>query len=289
MRATTIAARHGIAAGAVRAVPGGVANQAYLLGDDLFLRIATPGYAEDLHKEAAVIPVARAAGVKTPAVLAYEDGRADGASYMIVERLPGKDLAELDGFEAGAALRELGRQLAMLHRVGGPLDGVSEDDGGGDPRPDVERAVREGHLDAVTAHWLIGWSDRLSARIPAGQAKVLLHGDVAPQNLLVVPETGELSGVVDWGDACLAEPAMEFAKLRLDEVALALEGYYELSADRGLEPRILWYHLSWGLTGLVRGRPRPGERHWTAPPGSRLLGLLRFFAAGPPEPWSDLT
>ena len=40
--------------------------------------------------------------------------------------------------------------------------------------------------------------------------------------------------------------------------------------------------------GGIPKPPRPNERHWTAPPASRLLGVLRFFAAGPPEPWSRL-
>jgi hygromycin-B 7''-O-kinase len=72
-----------------------------------------------------------------------------------------------------------------------------------------------------------------------------------------------------------------------------LSGYREENAgsapaDGEWEARILWYHLLWAVKRLEDQTPRPGERHWTAPPVSRLLGLLRFFAAGPPAPWSSL-
>jgi hypothetical protein len=88
---------------------------------------------------------------------------------------------------------------------------------------------------------------------------------------------------------------MEFAKLRLEQVAATLPAYTnhrdtksETRSDGQLEAAALWFHLSWGLSGIPKP-PRPDERHWTAPPTSRLLGVLRFFAAGPPEPWSGLS
>ena len=49
--------RYGVPATAIRQVPGGVANRAFLLGDDLFLRIPRePAFVHDLRKEAEVIP-----------------------------------------------------------------------------------------------------------------------------------------------------------------------------------------------------------------------------------------
>ncbi|MFC6161048.1 hypothetical protein [Kribbella jiaozuonensis] len=39
---TTVARRHGIDAEHVKEVPGGVANRAFILGDDLFLRASPP-------------------------------------------------------------------------------------------------------------------------------------------------------------------------------------------------------------------------------------------------------
>ena len=62
-----IADRYGVRVEAVREVPGGVANHAFALGDDLFLRIPRrEEFERDLQKEVAVIPVARAAVRQAP-------------------------------------------------------------------------------------------------------------------------------------------------------------------------------------------------------------------------------
>jgi hypothetical protein len=93
-----------------------------------------------------------------------------------------------------------------------------------------------------------------------------------------------LQALIDWGDAAWGRPGMEFAKLRLEHVVAVLRGY---PRSEGLEASILWFHLSWGISGLAKG-PQPGQRHWTAPPASRLLGVLRFYASSPPAPWPEL-
>lgn len=137
--------------------------------------------------------------------------------------------------------------------------------------------------------WLDGWLTRLAARLPADPPRALVHGDIAPQNLLEAG--GRLTGIVDWGDAAWADPAIDFAKMPLTEIPAMLEGYtgpWGYHGD-GWAARILWYHVSWALGRLTDPAPNPGERHWTAPPAARLLGLLRFFASGPPEPWASLT
>jgi len=48
--------------------------------------------------------------------------------------------------------------------------------------------------------WLTGWFDRLSPLVPARPGTVLIHGDVAPQNLLVTVGPATLTGLIDWGD-----------------------------------------------------------------------------------------
>ena len=279
--------RYGVPATAIQPVPGGVANRAFLLGDDFFLRIPRePAFVHDLRKEAEVIPVARAAGLRTPAIVEFDDSCAlIDSPYMVVERVRGLDLTNADSSEI--TWPELGRQLAILHALRPrPLPTVAADDGGGDPRRAVDELAHDGYLDPGTARWLTGWFDRLAARFPRDQPDVLLHGDVAPQNLLVDASTGGFRALIDWGDAAWGPPGMEFAKLPLADVAATLEGYGAREAGV-LEASALWFHLSWGLSGIAKG-PRPGERHWTAPPASRLLGVLRFFAGSPPPPWSGL-
>jgi hygromycin-B 7''-O-kinase len=270
-----IAARHRVPAGRVRPLPTGAANHVYLLGEQLVLRVArSAAGAADLRKEAAVIPVARDAGVRTPE-LVWFDGDA-----MVLARAPGSDLA--DRVRQPRVLAELGRQLALLHAVSVRPDGVPAHDAGPEPGVLTAAIARDGMIDRDTAGWLDGWVGRLTALVPADPRRTLLHGDIAPQNL--IEHAGRLTGIVDWGDAGWADPAAEFAKMPLAEVPAVLAGY----GVPGLEPAVLRYHLLWALGRLRDTTPRPGQRHWTAPPAARLLDLLRFFAAGPPAPWSRL-
>lgn len=294
-----IAQRHRVPVERIVPVASGEANRVYLLGDELVLRIPrTVDFVADLCKEARVIPVARRAGIRTPAVITFDDTRSLlDVPYMVVERVRGVDLAqvELPLHRTARALRELGRELAKLHAVTaatvGDLLGVPVDAGGGDPREVVARLATEGYIDTESARWLSGWFDRLEERSPAAAPRVLLHGDVALRNVLVDDGTGQLRGLIDWGDVAWADPAMEFAKLPLEHVSFVLEGYREESGaalgtdDASWEARAIWYHLSWGLAGLAS----PGERHWNAPAANRLLGVIRFLADRPPEPWSSLS
>ena len=120
---------------------------------------------------------------------------------------------------------------------------------------------------------------------------MLIHGDVAAHNLLAGPDD-VLRALIDWGDASWAPRAMEFAKLPLTQVAELLPVYVQHThravPEDELAAAVLWFHLAWGLSKLSAG-PWPGQRHWTAPPASRLLAVLKFFTTGPPKPWSALT
>ncbi|MGN9844330.1 phosphotransferase family protein [Nonomuraea sp. H19] len=297
-----IAGRHGFAAEEVRPIPAGVANHVFLLGNDLVLRIPrTEQFLPDLVKEAAVIPAARKAGVRTPDVVAFDDTcSVVDVPYMVLARAPGADLVRLTlpAAVTNRVFQQVGRELAMLHRLSPATASdlpIPTDDGTADPWALTSRLLAEGWIDAEAAGWLTGWFDRLSVHLPADPPLVLVHGDIAPQNLLVSPETAQLTGIVDWGDAHWADSAIEFAKIPLTGIPAMLDGYRQEAGDGtaantpAWEARVLWFHLMWALGRLPDPVPRPDERHWTAPPASRLLGLLRFFTSAPPAPWGDLT
>ncbi len=277
-----LASRYAIPPAAIHEVPGGVANRAYTLGNHLFLRIPrTEEFVQDLLKEAAVIPVARAAGVRTPAIIDLDTTRTlVDAPYMVLEQVRGTDLVDT-ATPSPTFWHEVGTQIALLHQVDQPPAGIAPDDGG-DPRPTVDKLAVDGYLDAGTANWLLDCFDHLAAQIPPEQPPVLLHGDLAPQNLMA--QGNQLVALIDWGDAAWGPAGMEFAKLPLEQVVDTLRGY---RGREGTEAAVLWFHLSWGLSNLTQA-PQPGQRHWTAPPASRLLGVLRFYASSPPAPWRNL-
>lgn len=297
-RIAEIAARHGVPIEQVRPASVGVANQVYLLGDGLVLRIPrSEPYIDDLRKEAVAIPLARYAGVRAPDVVTFDESRTVlEVPYLVQSRIPGSDLAQVDppAVERERVYVDVGRQLALLHRVTAPGTGeIPQDDEGVDPYEMVNRLCSDGFIDVEAARWLDSWYDLLAERVPAEVARVLVHGDVAPQNIMVTFPPAELSGLVDWGDAEFADPAVDFAKTPLDQVPAMLAGYRaengdDAAADGGWEARVLSHHLTWALGRLEDPTPRAGERHWTAPPASRLLGIMRFVASAPPEPWASL-
>jgi aminoglycoside 2''-phosphotransferase len=53
---------------------------------------------------------------------------------------------------------------------------------------------------------------------------VLKHGDFGPSNILLDPQTQRIAGIIDFGSACLGDPAYDFAGL--------LSGYGESFVDR---------------------------------------------------------
>ncbi|WP_405064065.1 aminoglycoside phosphotransferase family protein [Kribbella sp. NBC_01505] len=310
-----LAGYHNLPAEEVHEVPGGVANRAFAVSSRWFVRVAREGFESDLQKETIIVPAARALGVRTPAVLEYDNTcTIVPAPYVVMERV--------HGVEPAAAPAELATDLARLHATfqappvqaspgtadgrenGAPETGTPPKpdapllvgvpaDGWGSPEHAVQALAIKGHLDQGTADWLCGWIMRLESRIDRSAPKVLIHGDVAPHNLLVDPGTGALHALIDWGDAAWAPRAQDFAKLRLSEVAAILPHYLAaatgppLSADE-LAAGILHFHLSWALSKLT-APPERNQRHWTAPPLSRLAALLQFFTTNPPAPWSTLT
>ncbi len=238
----------------------GVANHVYFLGPDLVLRFPRdPSYAADLRKEAAILPLAVAAGVRTPELITYDPD----APYLVTRRAAGVPLPQVD--DPVPAYRDLGRTLAALHQIPTCPGGVPVQREP-DPRPMVASLAERGLVNAEIVDWLIGWFDRLEAPPPA---PCLIHGDASPTNLLA--EGDGLTALIDWGDAVWTDPSIDFAKLPLRVLPTVLEGY---GRPEWL-PRVLFHHLHWALGRF--GTERAEGPHWTAEPGSRLLEILRFF------------
>ncbi len=135
--------------------------------------------------------------------------------------IPGRELADVrppDGdrvalaAEAGAFLRALhDPALAREAGAGLPLDPMERAD------PALRAARTTGRLDALAA---LGVWERdpaleefLSAALgweaPGGDP-VLVHGDLHVRHLLLDPG-GRAAGVIDWGDVCLADPAVDLS------------------------------------------------------------------------------
>ncbi|WP_158920390.1 phosphotransferase family protein [Streptomyces sp. NBRC 109706] len=293
-----VARRHGVAPDEVRpAAFQGAAGWVCLLGEQLVLKVARPGgdFADDLRKEALVVPFAVQQGVRTPEMIAC--GELDGPvplPYLVLRRAAGRAVGA-NGDDPGdpgeLACRELGRELAVLHAARIPPDvreGVPVDRPA-DPRRMVDRLARQGYLSGSLADWLGGWLARLAEEAPPGPEATLIHGDIAANNLLLDAQ-GSLTALLDWGDAAWADPAMEFAKVPPRLLPAVLTGYLGdpdaiAEVGRSWAARALWHHLGWAVPRLT-SPPDPAAGHWSAQPANRLLELLRCYADGLPAPWA---
>ena len=116
----------------------GLANRIYAT-DDVVLRIATdhPEAVEDARTESVAAPVARAAGVLVPRLIAFDDSRTIvDHPYSLWERVHGETLGLLPPTpRLTATWAAVGRQLARLH---GDVRDCPDPQGWLD-RPDRER------------------------------------------------------------------------------------------------------------------------------------------------------
>jgi aminoglycoside 2''-phosphotransferase len=72
----------------------------------------------------------------------------------------------------------------------------------------------------------------------------LVHRDLVPEHVLVDPLTGALTGVIDWGDAGVDDPAVDFSGMRRqmgDEFARQMLAAYGHSLDTILPRRLDFY------------------------------------------------
>ncbi len=98
---------------------------------------------------------------------------------------------------------------------------------------------------------------------PGGDVSVrrcFIHGDFMPDNLIVDPESGSLLGIIDWGNATLGDPALDFISLVMwrgwSFVRVALEAY-GLPVDDRFEDRVR-FHAQLNATQWLADTVRRG-------------------------------
>ena len=272
----------------------GIINAVYLLDDDLILRIPRegPGEIASAYRERIAVPLARAAGVRTPELVQFDDTRSLlSVPFMVYEYVKGETL-ELLGLEFGAtpqAWRELGRDYARLHT------GVTRTEENthleAPPFPSPQRLIEElatrGIFTVRESSWLQGIAERLTPYLDSTEAKVFCHGDAQGTNVMVTPGTHDYLAVLDWGSVTWADPAHEFKSLPMRAVPLVLEGYRSAThVNDDFEGRILWWQLQAIFSALHRD-PLPDlpNLSWAERPMSQLFELMRFLSYPSNEKW----
>lgn len=249
----------------VEPVAGSVANQDFRIeladGRRVFVKVGPPA---ELTAEAWAIGRAAAAGVPVPQVVAYEEGTsASPLPFLVIELLPSdEDLITGVLHAVGAAMKtahtiEVGG-YGSAKVVGDPLDPDSVSGQYGtwsefveSILADVGQLVRVDLLTAGHSVRIRRWAETMGSSPLATAVGVLLHADLKRQHILAVD--GALTGIIDWGDASVGDPAWDLARASMmdptDYQAVA-DGYP--GADDAEVGRFLpFYRVLWNTRALA--------------------------------------
>lgn len=250
---------------AVSVLGGGLDHRAYVVGE-FVLRLRADDD-DGFDREAALLAaVRRCCAVPVPAPVA------SGAAWMAYPLLPGVPLLELEperrACHADAVARTLGGVLAALWAT--PAEQVAglveEDRTPLDEWREEAVALAARFADELPASVRSGVERSLHAPLPApARTRVFSHNDLGCEHVLVDSQDGRVTGIIDWSDAAIVDPAKDLGLLLRDlgtaafhRAARAAEGV--LATREGLEPRAWLYALCLALEdlafGLETGRPR---------------------------------
>lgn len=247
--------------GPVRRLGAGTDNAAYEVNGELVVRFnrsadgpqAVTREARLLATVAEISPLA----VPQPAFTVPEQG---ALAYRKLPGRPALELAEpwrVDHRERiGAALGDL---LAALHAA--PPDrfaGLAEPD---HTPPLAWREEAAGHYRAVAAdvpdRYRAAVERFLAADPPDGADRLRFsHNDLGIEHVLVDETDGTVTGIIDWTDAAITDPAYDFGLLYRDlgPVALAAALARYPGRDPALRRRAAYYARCAALEDLAYGR-----------------------------------
>lgn len=206
---------------------------------------------EWVRREARLLPeLAPVLPVPVPRFEVVEDR--DDMFFVAYRKLPGKALRDPPVSLAAA----FGRFLAALHGF----------------RPSVELPRHEVPIERFRGEVLalLEQGERRRAEAMFGQQTTapettLIHGDLGPAHIL--HDGSSVTGVIDWSDASLGDPALDFAWLlhgTNEAFAAALLDAYSRESGTDLIERALFYHRlgPWHevLYGLEHDRPELIQR-----------------------------
>lgn len=256
----------------------GLDHDAYRLGD-LVVRLGRAAGA-DLRREADLLLfVANRCPVPVPQPVA------GGASWIAYPMLPGTPLL---GCAAGFRARHahslaatLGALLAALWSTPPERAAPVSDEDATPPEAWRDEAAK--HARGLAAELPSGVRPALGRFLaapppPPAARRLLTHNDLGAEHVLVDPGSGRLTGVIDWSDAAIADPAKDLGLVLRDlgsealDIAMRAVGG-EIGGLGDLHPRALFYARCLALEDLAYGL----ERDESAYVDSATAALFRLF------------
>ena len=251
---------------------GGEAR-AYGIDDNLVLKVQRPHRRRprtSLAKEAFFLhQLAAYPDIVVPHVLGY--GRHDHVEYLVMTRMLGVPAltVELTGRRRMDVLHQLGRTLRRIHTIPQAPFYSSDLFPGSRIRDTFVEHARTNLAHAVqiieTTHNL--WpldiapadlASRVLAMLPASVELVALHSNPGPVHTFVQPDTLDFVGLIDFGDAYISHPVLDWRwPTHADRVAL-LYGYCD-EAPATDEFMAVW-HAGLVLSDMLALATRPETR-----------------------------
>jgi aminoglycoside phosphotransferase (APT) family kinase protein len=210
-------------------------------------------------------------------------GRPDGDypwPFFGGELLPGRETCDA-GLDGAGRLRvaiAVAAFLRRLHATPAPVELPVD----ANARADMTRRVPKTREQLAVVERLGLWRappavDRLlreAERLPPPTGIALVHGDLHFRHVLV--EGGAASGVIDWGDVCRADPAIDlqlvWSFLPPAERGAFLDAYGPVAEDQLVRARVLALSLCAALAAYGRTEGIPGVER------EALDGLARTVA-----------
>ncbi len=196
----------------------------------------------------------RALGLPCPRPLFVAAGEAE--PFCLLEFVEGRPV--LDPEDPLDYARKVAEQLARIHTADpSGLELEVNDTVYGEPKPEPNEALRESEIRAAVAAY-----EPRRRRNP----NRLLHGDPWPGN--IIWNLGDISGVIDWEEACLGDPLFDLGIARLDLLWITSFEAMEIFTDHYV-----------GLTGI----DTTDLAYWDLVISLRPIRHLSFWASSYPH------
>jgi aminoglycoside 2''-phosphotransferase len=104
--------------------------------------------------------------------------------------------------------------------------------------------------ERIAHEWRAFLADR--TRFPAA----LIHQDLNGEHILYDPAHGAISGIIDWGDTIIGDPAIDFAGLLADygeNFAAQVLAHYHGEVDASFRARMRFYCGAMPLNSILFG------------------------------------
>ncbi len=176
-----------------------------------------------------------------------------GARIVGYRLIAGEPLTRARPEHHAAQAAQLGAFVSALHAI--PIEAARRHGATGADAAGRRESYRR-FFATVRAHMLALFTAEEQAAIVAFWSRyleddacfaftsTLVHRDLNTEHVLYDPTTGDLTGVIDWGDAGIDDPAVDFAALRRElgeEFAQHMLAAYARPADASFSRRMDFY------------------------------------------------